>query len=259
MKNKRIAWNKGKKGIYNKKTLRKLSLNLKKRWQNPQERKRLLKSRIGKYSAPETAFKKGFTPWNKGKKGLQIAWNKNIPCSQETKKRISKANTGRKQSKEWIAKRIKNLKGKKRPPFSKEWKMNMSKGHKGKKVWSKDKKFPLWYRKKISKGHIGLLVKEKNPNWQGGISFEPYGIEFNDKLKEKIRGRDKYRCQECFRHQDELFTKAGNSYKLIIHHIDYNKQNNNSDNLISLCRNCHLQTNYQRKDWTKYFKQKIKN
>jgi len=94
-------------------------------------------------------------------------------------------------------------------------------------------------------------------NWQGGKSFEPYGIEFNNQLKEKIRQRDNYRCQECFRHQNELYDKAGRKYKLIVHHIDYNKKNNSENNLIPLCRNCHQQTNYKRQDWTKYFQNKL--
>lgn len=44
----------------------------------------------------------GFVPWNKGKKGLQIAWNKGKkgysvkPCTEERKAKISKANKGRK-------------------------------------------------------------------------------------------------------------------------------------------------------------------
>ncbi len=108
-----------------------------------------------------------------------------------------------------------------------------------------------------NKGKASLLTMEKHPNWKGGISFEPYGVEFDNTLKEQIRKRDNYRCQECFRHQDELYTKTGKKYKLNIHHIDYNKKNNSESNLISLCRSCHLQTNFQRKDWTNYFQNKL--
>jgi hypothetical protein len=93
--------------------------------------------------------------------------------------------------------------------------------------------------------------------WKGGISFEPYGLEFNKNLKEQIRKRDNFRCQECFRHQDELRTKTNKLYKLMIHHIDFNKQNNNPNNLISLCRNCHSQSNFNREDWTSYYQNKI--
>lgn len=108
---------------------------------------------------------------------------------------------------------------------------------------------------KMSQALTGLNVGENNPGWRGGISFEPYGIEFNKTLKNQIRARDHFRCQECFRHQDELRLKNNKPYKLNIHHIDYNKKNNNSSNLISLCRNCHAQTSFNRNDWIEYFKQ----
>ena len=47
----------------------------------------------------------------------------------------------------------------------------------------------------------GLFALEKHPNWLGGKSFEPYGVEFNRVLKEKMRKKYSYRCQQCFRHQ----------------------------------------------------------
>lgn len=102
-------------------------------------------------------------------------------------------------------------------------------------------------RKRMSDAKVGTQAKEKHPNWKGGKSYEPYGLEFNRKLKAQVRLRDRYRCQECFRHQSELPTK------LHIHHIDYDKKNNNPENLISLCRGCHLQTNFKRDDWVAYF------
>ena len=97
---------------------------------------------------------------------------------------------------------------------------------------------------------------EKHPNWQGGKSFEPYTPEFNEKLKKQIRKHYHYRCQQCFRHQDELRNKTNRKYNLQIHHIDYNKKNDDFSNLVPLCMNCHSQTNFKREDWVQYFKNK---
>jgi len=146
----------------------------------------------------------------------------------------------------------------------------------GRKAWNKGLKgkgYLIHYSNGHPRGMLGKhhtegakkkqsLKGKNNPNWQGGISFEPYGKEFNKNLKKQIRKRDNYRCQECFRHQNELFRKVKGRkikpYKLYIHHIDYNKQNNNPSNLISLCLNCHMQTNYDKQNWMKYFQNKIK-
>lgn len=171
------------------------------------------------YERP-TKFKKGHIPWCVGTKGLIISWNKG-------------KHTG---IKPWL--------GKKRPDL-KNTNASKTMFKKGLVPWSKL--------------HPEFMKGKKHWNWQNGLSFEPYGLEFNNELKEKIRKRDGYRCQECFRHQDELFknTKAGlRRYKLFIHHIDYDKKNNNENNLISLCLPCHSQTSFSREDWTKYYQKR---
>ncbi len=104
-------------------------------------------------------------------------------------------------------------------------------------------------------------VGEKHPNfgkrgketsqWLGGISFEPYTIEFNKQLKELIRSRDGYRCQKCGCSEIEAGQKLG------IHHIDYCKKNCLSFNLIALCRRCNAIVNTNRKKWTCYFQKKL--
>jgi len=88
------------------------------------------------------------------------------------------------------------------------------------------------------------IVKEgKHHLWKGGISYEPYSIDWTDTLKKSIRQRDKYTCQIC-----------GKEPAIIIHHIDYNKENCNPNNLITLCRKCHAKTNQNRNYWLNYFK-----
>lgn len=123
---------------------------------------------------------------------------------------------------------------------------------KGYGKWMKGRHASEETKRKLSEQRKG----EKHPNWLGGKSFEPYTIEFNEKLKEKIRKKYNYRCQECFREQSELITKTNKSKKLTIHHIDYNKKNNIENNLIPLCNSCHSQTNFKREDWTNYLKKR---
>jgi hypothetical protein len=101
------------------------------------------------------------------------------------------------------------------------------------------------------------LGGKNNPAWLGGISKEEYGLTFTERLKSYIRNKYGLRCQECFRHQDELYYKNGKKYKLHVHHIDFNKKNNSEDNLIPLCHACHKQTNFNRQKWINYYKERI--
>jgi hypothetical protein len=100
------------------------------------------------------------------------------------------------------------------------------------------------------KPHLAL---SKNPNWHGGISRLPWGPEFTPALKYTIRKRDSFTCRECHQTEQDL------GYKLSIHHIDFDKKNSIPDNLISLCKSCHSQTNFNRAAWTKYYSQKVLN
>lgn len=108
------------------------------------------------------------------------------------------------------------------------------------------KKYTKETKEKIRQANL----KEKNPNWKDGSSEYGYNRDWNDLLKEAIRLRDNYVCQECGIHQDELI---GRFKKLDVHHIDYDKYNCDPDNLISLCRTCHMKTNFNREEWKKYF------
>jgi len=90
---------------------------------------------------------------------------------------------------------------------------------------------------KIQKGKVGPLA----PNWQDGISFEPYGPEFNNELKLYIRQRDNFTCQLC--------GAIENGRAFGPHHADYNKKNNRERNLILLCTGCNSKVNGNRGKW----------
>ena len=93
------------------------------------------------------------------------------------------------------------------------------------------------FRKWRSKSQIG----NKNHNWQGGISTE-HPPEFSKELKRQIRKRDKHTCQIC-----EKRYAIGRRFS--VHHIDYDKCNNDPSNLITLCHSCHTTTNSNRNYW----------
>jgi len=100
-------------------------------------------------------------------------------------------------------------------------------------------------------------IKGKNhPNYIDGRSFEKYPAEFNDTLRESIRKRDNYTCQNCGMTEEEHFIVYGRN--LHIHHIDYNKDNCKEDNLITLCQGCNLRANYNREYWKEFYNKKIK-
>lgn len=152
----------------------------------------------------------------------------------------------------WKKRKMTNEYKKKLSDANKEWHKHNDNSFKGKKH-SEETKGKIREKRKLQICQSG----ENHHNWQGGKSFEPYTKEWSKQLKDFIRKRDKFRCQECFRHQDELHYKDGRKYKLHIHHIDYNKKNCSPLNLISLCSSCHHQTGFNRTQWTKYYMEKL--
>ena len=115
---------------------------------------------------------------------------------------------------------------------------------------------PSWLGRKLSEEHkrkLSIIHKnlhkdlrgDKNPCWMGGLSFEPYSIDWTSTLRRSIRERDNYTCRLCKKIQgDKAFS---------VHHIDYDKKNCDPNNLITLCNSCHGRTVTNREYWTEYF------
>jgi len=196
-------------------------------------------------------------------------------CSEETKKKIGEGNKGKNVSEETRRKVSQSLiKRKERLGYinSPETRKKMSESHKGKPSnngFKKGYKMNEEHRKRISKSHLGNIFGMGNKGKKrsietrkrlseshggNGIPTTLYPQDWKESLKESIILRDNYLCRLCGLPQYNLI---GRFKKLDVHHIDYNKNNLNPNNLITLCKKCHPKTNINRIKWINYFKSKI--
>jgi 5-methylcytosine-specific restriction endonuclease McrA len=154
-------------------------------------------------------FEKGITPWNKDKRGLQIAWNRGL--TKETS--LSLAEGGRKGG------------------ITKTGKPHGHKTNNGNLSWNHG---IAWNE----------MRGEKHPNWKGGIS-KSYRKGYRDNLayeewRKTVFERDDYTCQGCgitgvyiTAHHIKSFAK-------------YPELRLEVSNGITLCEECHkLTDNYK--------------
>jgi hypothetical protein len=186
------------------------------------------------------------------------SWNKGLTASDEAKANMSKAALGKKITAETRAKISRAALGRK---HTNETRARIALAHLGMKPTTEtrvklskvahERKFSIATRIKMSM----VCQGDKSHFWRGGISFLPYSPEFNNSLKESIKLRDGYCCQLCAIRQTPGWSNRGSIPFLHIHHIDYNKKNNDRDNLISLCCRCHGQTTSGNRDyWREHFR-----
>jgi 5-methylcytosine-specific restriction endonuclease McrA len=167
--------------------------------------------------------------------GLAMSGENSPAKRPEVRKNMSKAHTGLKSP----------LKGIPRPDFQGEnnpcYKSGLPKCEKCGKELSD-------YDSELCKEHyLESLSGKGNPAWLNGISKLPYSFDFDERLKDFIRDREKHKCLLCEVPEKEL------DKKLCVHHIDYNKKNSSEVNLVALCNSCNIKVNTNRKYWENYF------
>lgn len=112
----------------------------------------------------------------------------------------------------------------------------------GEEIWD----FPCRKRQLCNRKCFGVWKSahwrgENAPVWMGGISDSPYPTEFNNQMKDMIRERDGYRCVLCGSPQGDRLH--------CVHHINYDKDSLDVNNLVTLCPTCHGATNTSRAHW----------
>ena len=173
----------------------------KKRFEDPNERKKISDSEKGKI-IPDDVRKK----MSESKKGEKNAnWGKHL--SEERKKQIGDEHRGMRHSE--------------------ETKKHLSEVRKGRPGTFTGKHHSVEARKKISDANKGKIVSEetrrkkseavcgaKNYNWKGGITFLPYCPKFNKRLKQNVRNFFGNKCVLCERTKEE-----NRGRNLSVHHV----------------------------------------
>lgn len=113
----------------------------------------------------------------------------------------------------------------------------------------------------FKKGHVVSAENRKKLSLLQGGTGVPYEFAkydrsiFTEELKESIRKRDNYTCQNCGMTEEEHIIVNGQV--LHVHHIDYDKQNCKQDNLITTCQQCNLRANSNRDYWKDFYQNKM--
>lgn len=143
--------------------------------------------------------------------------------------------------------------------FTKEHKRNISLAKKGKPNGCKGRIAPnkgIPMSEEAKRKQRLLNSGKNNAQWIDGRSLKPYPRIFR-KIRKFIYKRDNFTCQLC-KIEFERTYKSGDKNFITAHHIDYNTQNNDLNNLIALCNFCNVSVNRNRKEWIKLFQDKIK-
>jgi 5-methylcytosine-specific restriction endonuclease McrA len=123
-------------------------------------------------------------------------------------------------------------------------------GYKGIHTWIRKRKIKLlceicnkkkdkYGSSKLELANISGLYKRDLDDWiychhychtQEHLKGNHKNIKYK-RIRNLIRKRDNYTCQICF--------KLQYNPQLVVHHIDFDKKNDDEKNLISVCVSCH--------------------
>lgn len=220
---------------------------------------------------------KGKTVSEETKRKMGEAHNQ---MSDETKRKMSEANKGHIVSEETKRKISESHKSEKcylyGKHLSEETRRKLSESHKGEKshlygkhhskeireklkIAQQGEKSSRWGKhhteeaiEKIRKWNKGKILSEDHKRKIGEAnrlnnypSDYEYSKNFTRSLTNIIRERDNYKCHLCL--------KLETNKRFCVHHIDYNKKNSQSKNLILLCNSCHTKTNFNREYYRDLF------
>jgi len=154
--------------------------------------------------------------WNKGLKGVQVAWNRGLGKYS----RICKCGNEKP-----------NLYAKK----CKECHLRI-----GQIPWNKGKKMSLEIRKKFSLARKGKYKGKENHVWKGGITPETIRLrnEFVRTIQKEVLKRDDYICRICHKRGGELTVDHIQSWS------EYAEGRFSMDNCRTLCRACHYEITF---------------
>lgn len=188
-------------------------------------------------------FQKYHKPWNKGLKGILSGKNR-----YNWKGGLPKCLNCGKLLKDYESKKCKKCYG---------ISIKGENHHHWKGGVSKNKEYLS--RKRKERRH--LLGVSKSYNDKNGIyKYKRDGKVYGDgwhEIRKEIYKRDNWTCREC---ECKCVGKKSKDSDRVIqcHHIDYDIKNNDPINLITLCVSCHTKTNFERNDWTRYFRGRVK-
>lgn len=172
----------------------------------------------------------------------KVGYMKGKHQSEEAKEKISKALKGRilpkgKKMSEETKKKMSDMRKGIMPKNINLLIQKAIKFKKGDIPWIKGKHHTTETNEKNSLAHKGKMMGENNPRYTGYIN-KKYKIRMIDwlLLRQIVLERDNFTCQDCGKTHHEV--------KLDVHHkIPFRvSQDNSLNNLITLCRSCHMRT-----------------